>query len=202
MAPTEVAARTVSGNLQIPNYLSQRSKFAGVDLRLVLLGALGPDEAAHTRLVCQCGQCFSQLLAARKLSETGGLRPCHGYAQRHPILVERDVDQVQPVPGNFLNAHPIDPTDAVRRIDHRVAFAKRVRFPWSGLGSCCFKGSRYHRLRDQYRSHPALPSGLQLGRSRRPDIGTMRRDTVALILTAPCADSGWRHLCSRWLACR
>ena len=30
------------------------------------------------------------------------------------------------MPGNLLEADPIDPADAVRRIDHGIAFAERI----------------------------------------------------------------------------
>ena len=117
VALAEAAAGTISGSLQIPHHLGQRGEFARVDLRQVFLRALGPHEPAHPRLTIQDGQHVGQFLLAGEFSQAGGARLSHRHPQRHLVLVERDMDQVQSMACDLFEANPIDAANAMRWID-------------------------------------------------------------------------------------
>jgi hypothetical protein len=52
-----------------------------------------------------------QRLPAGKLSQAGCACLSYRNAQRHRIVLERDVDQVQPAPGNLPEGHSVNPSD-------------------------------------------------------------------------------------------
>src|SRR5437763_2088172 len=106
--------------MKVTEDLGDRSGVAGIDLRLVFLGAPTPHSAARLGAALQLGEGGVHLLAGRQPTQTGALCLAHRHAQGHPVLLEMDDEHVQCVAGNLLHLDRVDLADAVGRIDHKV----------------------------------------------------------------------------------
>ena len=100
----------------------------------------------------------SHLLRTRKLPQACIARLGHRYAQCHMTIVERDVDQVQPVSGNRFEPDAFNLPDTMRGVDDKIPLAEWVSVLWLDLGGCRFDGGCYHRRRHWCRSHPIHPT--------------------------------------------
>ena len=117
-------SRAIQRRPQVAHDLRQRLHTARVDLPLIFQRALRPHDAVGVRAPADDGQHLGERLAGDRPAQADVPGLAHGNAQRHPVFGERDLDPVQLLAADFLDADVIDDTDAVRRIDNQVALAK------------------------------------------------------------------------------
>ncbi len=112
---------------QVAHHFRQRPDAARVDLALVFQRSFGPHDSIGVRATAQDGHHLGERLAADRPAQADVLRLAHRNPQRHLVFGKRDLDPVHPLAADLFDAHLVDHADAVRRIDHQIALAKRPR---------------------------------------------------------------------------
>ncbi len=114
------------GAVEVAHHLGDGDEIAGVDLRLVFLGAPGPHGALDARLALERAERLLDGLLLGQLAHADGRKLRGRHPERHLVLLEVDDEELERSAGNFLlfNAH--DPANAMSRIDDILVGAKTV----------------------------------------------------------------------------